>query len=80
MLKGSYKIVLQSKCFACVQKALAICGGLTLTGLQAQQSLSQLPSAGQGREYIKKDSWVEISKGRDHSPVIIVGTIDSALI
>lgn len=54
MLKGSYKIILQAKCFACVQKALAISVGMTLTGLQAQQSLSQLPSAGQGREYITK--------------------------
>lgn len=34
MLKCSYKIVLQSKGFACVQKAFALCGGLTLTGLQ----------------------------------------------
>lgn len=77
MPKCSYKILLQSKCFACVQETLAICGGLTLTGFQVLTKASvSTPVSWTG--VIRKDSWVEMSKERDHSPVMILGTIDSS--
>ena len=58
---------------------LNCCGGLILPGHQVltKATLSLPSSAGQGRENRRKNLWVEISTGRDHSPITVMGKPDS---
>lgn len=57
----------------------AFCGGLTLAGSQlpTTASLSLPYSTGQGRQNIKKGSWVGISMGKVHSLITITSKIFS---
>lgn len=51
--------------------ALSGCGGLMLVPTKA--TLSPLSTAGQGRENVRKGSWVGIRAGRNHSSVTVMG-------
>jgi len=60
--------------------AVGGCGGLTLAGHQVLTKpalstlyLSKPSSTGQRRENTTKGSWVKIRRGRDHSPITIMG-------
>lgn len=53
------------------------CGGLMLAVCQVPTKPLSLPStAGQKKENLKRDSWVETKTGRDHSPTTIMGKTD----
>jgi len=54
------------------------CGLVRLDARCPVKPLCHSPSStGQGRKNTIKGSWVEITTGRDHSPVTIMGKTDS---
>lgn len=79
------KVVHLQFCIAAVAQIMLLllfwkrgCGGLTLAEGQVptKAALLILSSAGQERENITKNSWIEIRTGRNHSTITITGTIN----